>query len=1565
MRVPVASVYRGGGVGGLMGCVGVAASAPTTHHHHIDHDEEQISRLAHHLSQFSSDHEGLQVLDQEDLAALLPDVSSGSGHQDGSSVSLDGFTDDVVVSRGGSDSEGEEPPAAAAAVAVAAAAAGEEDDDLPDVMVHEAINSMAMVGEEAALKFNTVLMEDLEDVDGRGRARHHQQQQQQQGQGRLGQQQQQQRAARSPRAEPGSRSRDDLSFGEKKRRGRASRPILAGKDPHPEEDSDPPSMPELESYVPLDCNVSNVSPDSGIQSVNGSPLHHIGSPPHHHSPLYNAGKAGDGPGGHSRPFSPTYVSQDSPPPPTLLPAVTPPHLLGSPQYEYDDPPHSPQMPALKCQVEPPPVLHADTAKRTSLEEQGTLKKRGPGRPKKDSDVPKRPRGRPKGSKNKKPKKSDGASCAGDYRDGLHKLAREADAVGCFKSEQGPEVAVAGVTDACSDNKWSNDLESEDLPPPPEPIPPLRRGPGRPKKIPPVLEPSVTLQEPQTHKVQSEHTNEPCAEKSANPNPPSANLDVQIASFDPTNPSNPSSALKYDMKIRDKGFKGKRPVGRPRKYPKREDGAGNNVPATAASKKCFSERIMHKIINEKVRNSEKSDKLSGRVDDHEGSSEPTGEPYSFLDLPFSSAHDSERRHRKRHSKQKFTPDGLPLEGKKKRGRKKELPAIFEKVYRNQDIKSKIKSENGRPSFCPASLALKQMHKKKKKKPKHFKTKHKNIVDPVFLANLEDLMRGIQQCSISKAPLLLQSKPGEPLLPSIFRLRKVSLAAKKRRGSEKTRTSDRESGTEGESGKEKASGKRKKKMQEVPKQGRERTEANEQRLPLKKRHRHISTAVPATPEPPKVDSVKSELSITKAGDKANCDREPRIDKEDREKLAAKMDPRPEKMSVPKTLIAETPKPVKPDPKAIKQSSEDLPKKSEDTLAPNNSVTKKYDVTNSVAKKYELSSVAKKYELSSVAKKYELSASMGKKCEVGATIARKYEEPVSKRAEQTQVPDVVIKSAELPAKESQALPMPCVPEAIAKPAQKPEPVTRTGGEMTASTRTTTSTTTTTPKKRHRLEVELSHTPATATRATSGLVKGKVEKEVPKSKEKEASIKVQHVSKSPKSTKEVSLKEASHVLLPKEEATCDTSPKVCVAEKKEEVVEEKKPSDVFKAEKSPVIVEPCVQTSEPVPETEPPKESSGTHSDSDIPSEHEPLYDSDQSGFSSDKESPVEIPVKVPQKRLKKKRELRSPIPKVANKLVPAEVTEDNEPPPVKKKKKLKRRKRNRTGFPTIRKKKRKIEPKPTVPAVKPNGVPCDTNVSTEATKNPAKTHPNMDINNPGTSTTTTCPPPAYPSTLPRHGDAALEPKCEGKEGHSPLVTLPESQQLASKSNSRIEMPTLTPTAIESVPVPAPRPRGRPKKTSIDRKPSSRAPSVSPSQSPEKGPKQLRDSLRERRSTRPPDVVPQEKKIESEQDEVQLKKMLERVATGIGCRTRRKRDLSEESVRTVQSEGKRPRRHAEEEMDDCDAVVLSSESMPSSEPPSGDESGRTLTGHRKVPRWRKKYLVAGLFSDYYKDGE
>ena len=104
------------------------------------------------------------------------------------------------------------------------------------------------------------------------------------------------------------------------------------------------------------------------------------------------------------------------------------------------------------------------------------------------------------------------------------------------------------------------------------------------------------------------------------------------------------------------------------------------------------------------------------------------------------------------------------------------------------------------------------------------------------------------------------------------------------------------------------------------------------------------------------------------------------------------------------------------------------------------------------------------------------------------------------------------------------------------------------------------------------------------------------------------------------------------------------------------------------------------------------GSHSDSDIASEHEPLNESDQSGFMSDKEEElVKTPIVPPQKRLKKKRELRTPAQKVlkTEKVVreTAEICDDNKdlPPPPPAKKKSKKRRPNRTGFPTIKKKKK----------------------------------------------------------------------------------------------------------------------------------------------------------------------------------------------------------------------------------------------------------------------------------------
>ena len=44
--------------------------------------------------------------------------------------------------------------------------------------------------------------------------------------------------------------------------------------------------------------------------------------------------------------------------------------------------------------------------------------------------------------------------------------------------------------------------------------------------------------------------------------------------------------------------------------------------------------------------------------------------------------------------------------------------------------------------------------------------------------------------------------------------------------------------------------------------------------------------------------------------------------------------------------------------------------------------------------------------------------------------------------------------------------------------------------------------------------------------------------------------------------------------------------------------------------------------------------------------------------------------------------------------------------------------------------------------------------------------------------------------------------------------------------------------------------------------------------------------------------------------------------------------------------------------------EVLPCSDVPSGDESTKSCR-RKKQPRWRKKFLAAGLFSDYYKEDE
>merc|ERR1711874_727272 len=94
-----------------------------------------------------------------------------------------------------------------------------------------------------------------------------------------------------------------------------------------------------------------------------------------------------------------------------------------------------------------------------------------------------------------------------------------------------------------------------------------------------------------------------------------------------------------------------------------------------------------------------------------------DPSSFQELSTSYNTSDKWIHTQKHNKQvgkvKHSKQGLVLEeNKKRRGRKKELPAIFEKIYGNQESKPKNKTEHGRPVVVSSSLHSKEKHKKKK-------------------------------------------------------------------------------------------------------------------------------------------------------------------------------------------------------------------------------------------------------------------------------------------------------------------------------------------------------------------------------------------------------------------------------------------------------------------------------------------------------------------------------------------------------------------------------------------------------------------------------------------------------------------------------------------------------------------------------------------------------------------------------------------------------------------------------------------------------------------------------------
>jgi hypothetical protein len=75
--------------------------------------------------------------------------------------------------------------------------------------------------------------------------------------------------------------------------------------------------------------------------------------------------------------------------------------------------------------------------------------------------------------------------------------------------------------------------------------------------------------------------------------------------------------------------------------------------------------------------------------------------------------------------------------------------------------------------------KHRRRKNKKKLLHFRSKHKNIIDPVFNAEVDYLTNMVPRLSISpRGETYLKVRPGEMPLPSIFRIARIDVKKKKK-------------------------------------------------------------------------------------------------------------------------------------------------------------------------------------------------------------------------------------------------------------------------------------------------------------------------------------------------------------------------------------------------------------------------------------------------------------------------------------------------------------------------------------------------------------------------------------------------------------------------------------------------------------------------------------------------------------------------------------------------------------------------------------------------------------------
>ncbi|XP_069704596.1 uncharacterized protein ash1 isoform X2 [Periplaneta americana] len=719
-----------------------------------DEDEEdgvtEISEhLPHDLGPIEQENmaisEHLQVINQEDLAAILPDVVTTGNHDDGGAP-FDGFEDvssesGKVAADGGNVNQQQQQQQSGNQRAVESGS----DVELPEQVVSEAIKRIHIDSEEVA--------QEAEEADASSSGESGEDETGGNGSGPTSGYSStllQQFVEKTEILSSSSAARE-----EPRRRKRGRPPKLAVKLESAAESSRSGGigkcMPELESYMRLDCSVSNVSPDSGIQSVAGSPIHQSCSPasnPPAHSPA---------------------------PPLTTSPRSTP----------------------------PPPVLFLGEERR------GNTVKRGPGRPS---------RSRGSGQIKEMGKKTNNE--------------RKVDTTGC--GDCGSRVAASG-TDSCDEN-----------PPAPSPVPvaPVKRGPGRPKKAPPVLEPNLPLA--------------PC--------------DHNCKEGDSKSQPNKKSGVITKTSEQQTERDVKHPV---IELPSEEMNMKEHKNGTVLNEICerMNKRLeLPNVVTERSetkRFTSKSPKVKSGVQ-RKLEASPQTKLGTWV----------EKRKKSRRRNESGDWGEIESGPENERGPQFQFP-------RQRRLSSSAGSpcssshqgsiRNISASKTSASRMLRftsgmphHKHKRRKKKVKRLRIE-KSLSDSNFFLDLEKLSQDFKRCCIvaksSPSPASTpRSGSGDVNLPSIFRVKRI---IKKRKGSEKSqRASDRESGTEGDGGKEKNRQRRPKKSTVEAPKGQERVEANnEQRLPLKKRHYHISTAAAilqptnSLPGPSQADSTITAVDCTK--------------------------------------------------------------------------------------------------------------------------------------------------------------------------------------------------------------------------------------------------------------------------------------------------------------------------------------------------------------------------------------------------------------------------------------------------------------------------------------------------------------------------------------------------------------------------------------------------------------------------------------------------------------------------------------------------------------------------------